>query len=176
MWSYNVKRTKRTFGIRDKQILYRNAKGRCQNPACGKRIEFDEMQVGHKRAASRGGKATFKNCVCLCARCNRAQGTDSWIVFMKKQGIMPESSGTKKTLAGLSMQKLKFLAKKHHIKLKGKVEQGFFQTRKIPPTKKQYVNALAKVISEKDIESELKEMPERKKRARKKKTSSIFDW
>jgi len=28
---------KRSLSIRDKQILYRNAKGRCENPACGKK-------------------------------------------------------------------------------------------------------------------------------------------
>jgi hypothetical protein len=95
---------------------------------------------------------------------------------MKKQGIMPESSGTKKTLAGLSTQKLKFLAKKHHIRLGGKVEKRLFDTRRIPPSKRQYVNALAKVISEKDIDSELKEMPVQKKKRRKKKEPSIWGF
>jgi hypothetical protein len=43
---------KRTLGIRGKKILYRKAKGKCQNPACNKKIDFDEMQVGHKIAHS----------------------------------------------------------------------------------------------------------------------------
>ena len=63
--------SRRTLGIRDKQILYRNAKGKCQNPACGRKIEFDEMQVGHKTAWSKGGRTTLKNLVCLCYRCNK---------------------------------------------------------------------------------------------------------
>jgi len=71
--------SKRSLGIRDRQILYRNAKGRCQNPACNKKIEFDEMQVGHKTAWSRGGSTTLRNSVCLCYRCNKLQGTDSWL-------------------------------------------------------------------------------------------------
>ena len=137
---------------------------------------FDEMQVGHKTAASKGGKATFRNCVCLCYRCNKLQGTDSWAVFLKKQHVKPEGSQKKAVLDDLSMQKLKFLAKKHHIKLKGKVEEDWFETRKIPPTKKQYVNALAKVVSEKDINLGLKKMPKKKKRTRKKKSTSLFDW
>jgi len=176
MWSFDIKRPKRTLGIRDKQILYRNAGGKCQNPACGRSIDFDEMQVGHKRAASKGGKATFKNCVCLCYRCNKLQGTDTWATFLKKQHVQSDNSQHKAALDDLNMQQLKFLAKKHHIRLKGKVEQLMFETRKIPPSRKQYVNALAKVVSEKDIESELKEMPEKKKRTRKKKSSSLFDW
>jgi hypothetical protein len=76
------KSSKRVLGIRDKQILYRLAKGRCE--ACGKKIQFDEMQSGHKNAASKGGSATLKNSVCLCYRCNKEQGTDSWATYMKK--------------------------------------------------------------------------------------------
>ena len=81
------KDTKRTLGMRDKQILYRNAKGRCQNSACNKKVDFDEMQVGHKKAWSKGGKTTLRDNVCLCYRCNKLQGTDSWAVFVEKQGI-----------------------------------------------------------------------------------------
>ena len=79
--------SKRTLGIRDKQILYRNANKKCQNPVCGKEIDFDEMQVGHKNAWSKGGRTSLKKSVCLCYRCNKLQGTDSWAVFLKKQGV-----------------------------------------------------------------------------------------
>lgn len=75
--------TRRTLSQRDKEILYRNANFRCQN--CGSHIEFDEMEIGHKTAWARGGRTTFKNSVCLCHRCNRLQGTDSWETFQKKQ-------------------------------------------------------------------------------------------
>lgn len=78
------KSSKRTLGIRDKQILYRRAKGKCE--ACGRKIDFDEMHSGHKNAASKGGSATLRNSVCICARCNKLQGTDSWATFMKKMG------------------------------------------------------------------------------------------
>ena len=74
----------RTLGIRDKQILYRRAKGKCE--ACSRKIEFDEMHAGHKNAASKGGSATLRNSVCICARCNKLQGTDSWAIFMRKMG------------------------------------------------------------------------------------------
>lgn len=78
------KNSKRTLGIRDKQILYRRAKGKCE--ACGRKIDFDEMHSGHKNAASKGGSATLRNSVCVCARCNKLQGTDSWSTFMRKMG------------------------------------------------------------------------------------------
>ena len=77
---------RRTLGIRDKQILYSRAKKRCENPYCKKSLEFSEMQVGHKTAASKGGAATLRNSVCLCYSCNKLQGTDSWATFIRKQG------------------------------------------------------------------------------------------
>lgn len=83
---------KRTLGIRDKQILYNRAKGKCE--ACGRKIGFDEMHSGHKLAASKGGNATLRNSVCICARCNKLQGTDSWATFMKKMGKTKISSVT----------------------------------------------------------------------------------
>lgn len=75
---------KRTLGVRDKKILYVRAKGKCE--ACGKKIEFHEMHAGHKNPAFKGGSATLRNTVCICASCNGLQGKDSWAVFMKKLG------------------------------------------------------------------------------------------
>jgi len=75
---------KRTLGIRDKQILYQRAKGRCEG--CGKKIEFSDMQSGHKNPASKGGSATLRNSVCVCYTCNKLQGTDDWATFMRKLG------------------------------------------------------------------------------------------
>ncbi|MBI2547224.1 MAG: hypothetical protein HYW23_02145 [Candidatus Aenigmarchaeota archaeon] len=51
-----------------------------------KKIEFSEMQTGHKTVASKGGNATLRNSVCLCYKCNKLQGTDSWATFIKKMG------------------------------------------------------------------------------------------
>jgi len=90
------KKESRTLGIRDKQILYRNANKRCQNHKCLRKIDFDEMQVGHKKAYSKGSKTNLKNSVCLCWRCNKLQGTDSWDKFLKKQGIKKKVKKTTK--------------------------------------------------------------------------------
>jgi hypothetical protein len=165
--------SKRTLGIRDKQILYRNAKKRCENPACGKKIEFDEMQVGHKTAWSRGGRTTLKNSVCLCYRCNKLQGTDSWATFLKKQGVEDPKTKMKKALQALSIKQLKYLADKHNIKVKGQVVEDFFDSYRKAPTKGQYINKLAGVVTEKEISSVPKETP-RKIRRKKKKSSDDF--
>ena len=155
------------MGIRDKQILWERAGHKCE--ACGKEITYPEMQAGHKIAASKGGDATLRNCVSLCYKCNKLQGTDSWKTFLRKLGKQGSvSSGVKQTLKGLTLPKLKFLAKKHKIKVKGRIEEGLFEDRKLPPSKAQYVTALAKRLTEKDIESNLKEFTEKPKKKRKK--------
>ena len=145
---------KRTLGIRDKQILYRNAKGKCQNPACNKKIDFDEMQVGHKTAWSGGGNSTLTNSVCICYRCNKLQGTDSWAVFLKKQGIATPEDPKKKikrTLEGFSVTQLKLLANKCKVRVRGDMVENMWESRTRAPTKSQYIVHLSKVATEKDI-------------------------
>jgi len=169
-WEEKPKKPKkRTLGLRDKQILLERAGYKCE--ACGKEIRFSQMQVGHKIAASKGGEATLENCVSLCYKCNKLQGTDSWKTFLKKlgkQGSVKSNSGVKQTLQGLTLPKLRFLAKKHKIKVKGRIEEGLFEDRELPPTKAQYVTALVKRLTEKDIESDLKEFTEKPKKKREK--------
>lgn len=79
------KALKRSLSSRDKQILYMHSKGKCQNPYCKRKIAYPEMQVGHKKAYSKGGSTTLSNSICLCYTCNKLQGTDSWEKFLKKQ-------------------------------------------------------------------------------------------
>jgi hypothetical protein len=150
---------KRTLGIRDKQILYERSHHKCENPACGKELEFSEMQVGHKKAHSRGGSTTLKNSVALCWRCNKLQGTDNWEVFLRKQGVSLPGDGVRQLLSKLSLSELKFLAAKHGVKLKGRfVEGGLFSSDyRQAPSKNQYVMALAKVVSDNDVKSGLSE-------------------
>ena len=76
------KKTKRSLGVRDRQILYRRANKKCEG--CGKKIDYDEMQVGHGRAYSKGGATTLANSACLCYRCNKLQGTGTLAILKKK--------------------------------------------------------------------------------------------
>ena len=99
--------SKRTLGVRDRQILYRNAGGRCENPTCDKKIDYDEMEVGHKQAHSKGGKTSLPMSKCLCHRCNKLQGTDSWAVFLKKQKVGKTSTEPKPKTGVKSIAKAK---------------------------------------------------------------------
>lgn len=165
---------RRGLSIRDKQILYRNAKGRCQNPAHGKPIAFDEMQIGHKTAFARGGKTTLKNSVVLCYRCNKLQGTDSWITFLKKQGHEDPKTAHKHSmklsLNTLSISQLKFLAKRHGIKVAGRIEENFFEARRLPATKDAYIKKLAGKITARDLAT-LPKASSKKRKPKKRQTS-----
>ena len=81
------------------------------------------------------------------------QGTDSWKTFLKKLGKKPKSkdSEVKGKLKKMTLSELKLLAKRHKITVKGTIEKGFFEDSRIPPSKAQYVTALSKKLSEKDI-------------------------
>lgn len=76
------KKKKRTLGRNDKDIVYLRAKGKCEG--CGKKISQPEMQVGHKKAYSKGGATTLANSCCLCYTCNKLQGTGSLDTLRKK--------------------------------------------------------------------------------------------
>lgn len=166
--------SKRTLGIRDKQILYRRANKRCENPACGKKIEFDEMQVGHKTAWSKGGRTTLKTSVCLCYRCNKLQGTDSWATFLEKQGVEDTKTKLKKSLQALTLSQLKALASKHKIRIKGQIVEGLFDSHRKAPTKSQYVNKLAGIVTEKEISAIPKETPKTVKKKRRRKSDDSW--
>lgn len=173
-WFDDDNDSKRTLGIRDKQILWRRANKKCENPACGKEVDFDEMQIGHKTAWSRGGRTTIKNSVCLCYRCNKLQGTDSWATFLKKQGVQDKTTSMKGYLETLSINQLKSLAEKHHIKIKGRVEESLFDSYRKAPTKKNYISKLKGIVSQEEIDSLPKEVIEVKKRRKRRSSDSWF--
>lgn len=77
------KKRKRTLGVTDRNILYKRAKGRCE--VCNKKIVQSDMQVGHKKAYSKGGATTLANSACLCYGCNKDQGTGSLETLKKKR-------------------------------------------------------------------------------------------
>ena len=133
---------KRSLSIREKRILYERSSHKCE--ACEKSIDFLEMQVGHKREASRGGNATLRNTVSLCYKCNNLMATDSWNVFLNMIGKRTVNSVTKNTLKTLTVAKLKSLAKKYNVKAKGRTEENWFSENIFPPTKAQYINTLTK--------------------------------
>ena len=165
---------RRSLSQRDREILYRSAKGRCQNPACNMKIEFGEMLAGHKTAWSKRGSTTLRNSVCLCYRCNKLQGTDSWAVFLKKQGVKDPKEELKQALQSLTLQQLKLLAAKHKVKVTGRIEEDLFSSRRLAPTKRQYVNKLSRVVTAADLRTLPKEPPKPAKKRTRRQSSDLW--
>ncbi|HEY95112.1 MAG TPA: HNH endonuclease [Dehalococcoidia bacterium] len=158
--------SKGTLSTRDKQKLYLNAKKRCEN--CGKKLDYIEMEIGHKnKVYSLGERTTLANSLCLCHACNKRQGTDSWATFQKKQGKQDSKTTMKKSLQALNITQLKTLAQKHKVTVEGSLVDDFFQTKRKAPTKSQYINKLASVVTEKELSaiSNVKPKPVVKKKS-----------
>lgn len=97
----------------------------------------------------------MRNAVCLCYGRNKLQGTDSWATFQKKMGretTNPIANKNKEALNNLTLPQLKFLVNKYNLKVKAKMVEGFWEDKKMPAGKPQYVKALMKVIADGDIE------------------------
>lgn len=56
--------------------------GKCY--ACRKRINFTDFEVGHNKAASKGGSWNLQNLRPICRTCNRSMGTMAIETFKKK--------------------------------------------------------------------------------------------
>jgi hypothetical protein len=78
---------------------------------------------------------------------------------MKKQGIEDPKTKVKQSLENLTLPQLKVLAAKHHVRVTGYVEEDWFSSRRVAPTKRQYVNKLSGVVTATDLRSVPKEPP-----------------
>ncbi len=92
---------------------------------------------------------------------------------------MPESEeeASKKILKTLGINQLKRLSSENYIKLRTKVEHSFWSgNTRVQPSKRQYVNALARVMTPDQIKAKLASTPKpgRKKRTVKKKSFWSF--
>jgi len=172
-WDEEEKRPTPTKTL--KKMVYERDKGRCR--ICGAKVDPFNFEIGHDKAHSKGGKLTLKNAILLCPTCNRSMQTLSLKQVRKKLGL-PETpeDRSKKLLQKLSLRELKYLAQKHRIKVKGRVFEAWFSETRLPPSKRQYVNALAKELNEAQIKREIKNIPkiERKKKRRKKSDAWLF--
>jgi len=172
LWDEEERRPKPKKAL--KVMVYQRDKGRCH--LCKKKVEFWDCEIGHDIAHSRGGKMTLKNAILLCHSCNRSMSTLSVKETRKALGL-PETveEKTKKLLRRLSLRELRYLAKGHRIRLKGRVSEGFFSETKLAPSKRQYVTALAKELTEAQVNREIRHMPKQeRKKKRKRKTSNSF--
>jgi hypothetical protein len=158
-----------------KKMVYLRDKGKCR--ICGTKVDSFDFEIGHNIAFSRGGKLNLKNAILLCPACNRSMRTLSLKEARKKLGL-PETleEKTKKTLQRLSLRELRYLAKSHRIRMKGRISEGLWFSDRLAPSKRQYVNALAKELTYEQVNREVKRIPkpEHPKKKRKKSSGWLF--
>ena len=131
------------------------AEGKCY--VCKRTIHITEFDLGHNKAVSKGGRNNITNLRPICRTCNTSMGTTSIEVFKARHFDTPKAD-LKPSLQSLSITQLKLLAKKHGIQIKGKVVESLFDSYTKPPTKTQYVNRLARIVTAREISSIPKEV------------------
>jgi hypothetical protein len=174
-WEEENRRTKPNKAL--KKMVFLRDKGVCR--VCNEKVDPFNFEVGHDIAHSKGGKLTLQNAILLCSLYNKSMRTLSLKQMRKQLGLpepVTEQEKVKKALNKLSMKELKYLAKVHGIRLKGKTEESLFSSTTLAPTKSQYIKALSKEVTEDKIKEELANLPkpEPKKKRRKRATSSFF--
>jgi len=51
---------------------------------CGRRLHYDDAEVGHIKAKASGGKWAPENCRLICRTCNSGMGKTNMKVYMRK--------------------------------------------------------------------------------------------
>lgn len=164
------KRPKPTQAL--KKMIYTRDKGVCR--LCNEKVDPFNFEIGHDLAHSKGGKLNLQNAILLCSLCNKSMRTLTLKQARKALGFKSPEDDSKKALKKLSMRELKFLAKNHRIKVKGKVSEGFLSSTILAPSKLQYANALSKELTGEQISKEIKNIPKPEPNKKHRKKSSSF--
>jgi hypothetical protein len=175
LFSDEERRTKPTAAL--KRLVYSRDKGICR--LCNQPVDQFDFDIGHNKAFAKGGKLTLQNAILLHPKCNRSMQKLSLREARAALGMQASQDElAKRILSTLSMTQLKLLAKENFVQLRSRVERGgwFSEDTVVRPSKRQYINALARMLSADQIKSRIASMPkpERKRRHVKKKSFWSF--
>ena len=124
------------------------AEGKCY--VCKRTIHITEFDLGHNKAKAKGGGDSISNLRPICRTCNASMHTTSIETFKARHFEKPKANH-KVDLEDLTIKELKFLANQHHLHVNGQVIENFFESHKVPPTKKQYISKLATIVTAKEL-------------------------
>lgn len=145
----------------NKYIGTDKAEGKCY--VCKKTIHVTDFDCGHNKAVARNGNNNISNLRPICRTCNLSMRTTSIETFKARHFDKPKMS-LKPALNALMISQLKALAVKHGITVKGSLVESIFDSHIEPPTKRQYVDKLAKVVTAREIKMVPKPVVKRKRR------------
>lgn len=83
----------RSFSDYHKEMIYRNANGRCANKNCVKKLSINEGEYHHIKAWKKGGKTVIDNGQFLCKDCHK---------FISKHGKLPTTVINRKVLGKIN--------------------------------------------------------------------------
>ena len=152
MWGEEDDRKRKPAPKILKRLVWERDKGICR--VCGNPADPFDWELGHNRAVSRGGKLTLKNTFVVHPSCNRSMATKTIKELRKTLGLTDETDEVRELLKGLTLKRLKEIARNHGIKVQGPVEEGLFYSERLAPSKRQYVNALTKRLSLDEVKRE----------------------
>ncbi|HYC11722.1 MAG TPA: HNH endonuclease [Nitrososphaerales archaeon] len=156
-------------------LVFHRDKGICR--LCNLPVDPLDFDIGHNTAFAKGGKLNLQNAILLHPRCNRSMQKLNLKEARTVLGL-PETQEeqAKKVLNTLGMNQLRYLAKQNFVKLKSRVEEGFWSDRTVRPSKRQFVNALAKTLSADNVKSQIASMPKPERRKRRAKKKSFWSF
>lgn len=158
-----------------REKLWERSRGKCE--FCGKSLRYEDAHVAHKVAVAKGGTDSLRNLMIVHPSCNLKMGTKHPSRAWRGLGMSePRQERVKHYLKTLKIAQLRYLAKRNHVSVRGRVSEDWFSVSKLGPSKRQYVTSLSGVLSVEDARTQLTRMPKPVKRKRKRQSDSWSFW
>ncbi len=147
--------SRRTFTQTQKNEILVQQDYKCAK--CHTRLDVRIAEYHHIKGWAAQGRTVIRNGAALCPNCHKLTTHKERLksIEIKSSGTQPVSS---QTLEKLSTKQLKFLAQKHHIRIKGSTRWSLWDGDYTnPPTKRQFITKLKGLVTVNDINTLPKE-------------------
>lgn len=155
---------RRAFTQTQKNEILHQQDNKCAK--CHKKLDPRAIEFDHVKGWAAQGRTVIQNGAALCPTCHTLKTHNDRLTNIEKGNVT--------SLKELSMKQLKYLAEKHGIKIRAKVISDLWESKKINPTKKQYLAKLTNVVTAQDLRSIPAEPVGKKKK--KKKEPKLTWW
>ena len=145
--------TRRAFTLSQKHEILYQQNIKCAE--CHKPLDLRAVEYHHIKAWAAQGRTKTQNGAALCPTCHSLKTHKERLKKLdKKDTTMKPAPAT--VLSKLTPRQLESLAQKHKIILRGKYVDDMFSSKYVAPPKSRYVEKLAGIVTQKEINSLLK--------------------